>query len=210
MNEHDLIADMEKDFKKQHMGSFWRKIHGSKFQAGFPDVVAALPDVATLCEFKWCDTDRLLMGPFAYLVTEMLTGLQFAELTMLGALSETCPMRARVLVGCPITDDDSGKEYVMALGCDVADLPRYRGFSAVNVAALLLAAKETGKWNYDPAFFPDGHPRGLEFQLRATPSNEQWRVGQLVLGMRRYKVFDIREKHDPEMHEMMYGDERDA
>lgn len=191
-NEHDLIEAMCADFKNQHTGSFWRKIHGSKFQAGFPDVVCALPDVAALTEFKWCKDDRQLMGPFAYLVTEMLTGLQFAELTMLGALSDTCPLRARVLVGCEIIDeDDNNKRYELAMGCDVADLPRYRGFSAVNLAQVALVARATQAWAWDPAYFKDGlPPPGLEFQLRA--HGERWRVGALVLGMRRYQVFNVR------------------
>lgn len=197
MNETELVKDMGRDFRAQHLGAFWRKIHGDKFQAGFPDVICALPDVAALTEFKWCDTDRILMQPFGAAMAGLLTGLQFAELAMLGAIGAPCPLRARILVGCPV-ETDAGS-YEMAFGCDVADLPRYKTFSALDVINVALGAKAGGAWHWDPQFFPTGAPEGLEFQLRRSPSDEPWRVGALVLGMRRYKAFEVRTKLDPEM-----------
>lgn len=202
MNETELIKAMHSDFKSQHVGSFWRKIHGDQFMAGMPDVIAALPDVAALTEFKWCKEDKWLMMSFRDMVKHELTGLQAAELTLLSVLSETCPLRARVLIGFPVETDSAN--YEMACGFDMDDLSKYSTFSACDLASVAVAAREEDddtvvpkdRWRWDPKLFPLGSPPGMEFQLRKTPSSEHWRAGALVLGMRRYKVFDVRTKID--------------
>lgn len=212
MNEGQLIKDMEADYKEAHFGAFWRKIHGDKYMAGMPDVLAALPDVAALTEFKWEESDNLLLGPFADLVVQRLTGLQFAELQLLGAVSHTCPLRARVLIGFPV-EDHQGLSYEMACGFDLADVPKYRTFSAADLANVAVHARVTPaekwqqKWQWPKERFPLGGPIGMELQLRLAPSREKWRSAALVLGLRRYKAFEIRKVHDSEAWEAMYGEE---
>lgn len=213
MNEGDLIKAMHEDFKDQYLGSFWRKIHGGQYMAGMPDVLAALPDVAALTEFKWETTDKWLMMPFDAMIRENLTGLQAAELTMLGVIGETCPLRARVLVGFPVESETAN--YEMACGFDMCELNRFKTFSAADLASIAVFAREAAserwpeKWNFsDTKLFPYGSPLGLgmEMQLRKTPSNEKWRVGPLVLGLRRYKVYTVRKEFNPEEWDAMYGD----
>jgi len=216
MNEGDLIKAMHEDFKGQHLAGFWRKIHGDKYMAGMPDVLASLPDVAALTEFKWEDRDKWLMMPFDAMVKENLTGLQAAELTMLGIMGETCPLRARVLIGFHV-ESESGINYEMACGFDMDMLNKYRTFSALDLATVAVHARELPhtegdeswkkRWQFPKEFFPQGGPIGMELQLRKTPSSEHWRVGALVLGMRRYQVFGIRKVHDSEAWDAMYGDE---
>lgn len=219
MNETDLIQAMQADFKEQHLGSFWRKIHGDKYMAGMPDVLAALPDVAALCEFKWEEGDKWLMMPFAELVKHRLTGLQAAELTMLSVIGETCPLRARVLIGFPVESEEF--KYEMAVGFDMSVLNYCKTFSAADLAGVAVHARETAgelgdmswpdKWKFtDRNLYPYGSPLalGLEMQLRRTPSSEKWRVGPLVLGLRRYKVYKTRDTFNPDEWDAMYGDER--
>lgn len=216
MNEGDLIDAMCKDFKDAHMGSFWRKIHGGKYMAGMPDVLAALPDVAALVEFKWEDQDRWLMQPFDAMVKNALTGLQAAELTMLSVIGGTCPLRARVLVGFPVESENAN--YEMACGFDMDALKRFRTFTAADLASIAVHARETAaerwpdKWRWDmyPSLYPEGSPLllGMEMQLRRTPSSEKWRVGPLVLGLRRYKVYAERKQFNAEEWDEMYGDDR--
>jgi len=209
--EGDLIKAMHDDFKSQHLTGFWRKIHGDKFMAGLPDVLCALPDVASFTEFKWEDEDKWLMMPFDALVKHRLTGLQAAELKTLGVMGLTCPLRARVLIGFPV--ETSSNTFEMACGFDIDDLDKYRTFSACDLANVAVHAKLTrtekwqDKWIYPKELFPQGGPIGMELQLRTAGSKEPWRVGALVLGLRRYRFHEIRKIHDDEAWEAMYGDE---
>lgn len=204
MNEGELIKAMHDDFKSQHLAGFWRKIHGDRYMAGMPDVLCALPDVAALCEFKWEDRDKWLMMPFDAMVKENLTGLQAAELKMLAISGATCPLRARVLIGFPVETDT--RQFEMACGFDMDDLDKYKHFTACDLANVAVHAKlaDAEKWR-DKWQFPFPAPVGMEMQLRATPSKEQWRVGALVLGLRRYKVFDVR-THIDQADETIFED----
>lgn len=201
VTEGELIKNMHEDFRGQHVAGFWRKIHGDKYMAGMPDVLAAIADVAALVEFKWEDRDKWLMMPFDAMVKENLTGLQAAELTMLSVMGNTCPLRARVLVGYPVESDLY--QYEMAVGFDMADLNRYKTFSACDLGSVAVGAREFDRvnnpegvkncWQYDPQYFPGGvQPHGLELQLRRKGTSEPWRVAPLVLGTKRFKYFDVR------------------
>jgi hypothetical protein len=192
-NEGDLIEAMGKAFREHHAFSFWRKIHGSQYQAGFPDVLCANADGAALVEFKWCRTDRLLMGAVSNMAMELLTGLQRAELTMLGALDG--PLRARVLIGAPVEADElSGGEGELAIGFALGDVADYKTVSALDLASDCLTARARVKTPGAPVLAWPTRPAGLEYQLRAR--GETWQAARLCLGLKR---FQVKTKHDPEV-----------
>ena len=176
-DENSLVRELKSAYEDKVLVGFWRKLHGSRFQSGLPDVLVAAGDLTALVEFKWLDSEKKVFHqPASQAVVEALTPLQKQELTILDAIDG--PLRARVVVGMPFEVDAMPGETVLALGADFGTWLNVK-CTLGTIAQWHLNGRLTKNWGVSPAADVQG-------QLRAR--GEKWRAGTVVLGVRRYQV----------------------
>jgi len=185
-SENDLLHELHDHFLDQWPMAVWRKLHGDRFQAGVPDLVVALERSAALVEAKWIRSQVDAERPLAELVTKTLTGIQWAELSLLAAIDG--PLRARYLVGTTVESDDlPGGAATLAVGIDLAHLSRLGQLSLTDVAgrALLLRRPDNPM---TLMHWP------LQFHIRCR--GERWHAGHVVLGVETWGRVDAAKLED--------------
>lgn len=170
-NENSFLHEVRDAFLEDHEQiAYWRKIHGSEFQAGMPDVVAASDEAVATVEFKWVKDEATAQAPLSSAVPHLLTALQRHELNLLAALDG--PLRARVLIGMPVELPEG--EAVLAVGLDVRDAKRLTDLSLVRVAEITLEGFKEYRMDY--------HLWNAQLRRRG----ERWRAKFLMFGMKRW------------------------
>lgn len=174
-DEQGLIDELRRGFEARWPLGVWRKLHGSPFQAGLPDVLCATDVAAALVEFKWLREDADWNRPLAKLVAKLLTANQLSELASLGALDG--PLRARVLIGGEVTAPQLSHPATFALGADAVDLLSIRGdLSCADLAANALDGLESGQ----------RRDMTVCAQYQVRPRGGQFHAGYLLFGCTYY------------------------
>ncbi len=177
-DENSLIAELREDFHEVWPAGFWRKLHGSQYQTGLPDILAAHDYDAAMCEVKWITTEALLQIPLIEVMEKTLTALQSQTLKMLAA--NDSPLHARYLVGFTVEAPEVPHgEATFAAGFDLFNGKEEASkWTLADLAGIYLHAKTTSYW-------PDNTPHKIQAQLRCR--GDQWRSAPLVIGLQRIK-----------------------
>lgn len=180
-DEASLLDEMANDFREATPLGFWRKIHGSRFQAGIADVLAGTDYGCSLTEFKWAKTQAECDRPLGVLALDKLSDLQRVELASVNILDG--PLRGRLVIGTPVQVEeyDAG---VLAVGGELGDFLRVQTHSLADFARAVFYAKAMQDYSLRNEL-----PSGFEYQLRAR--GETWRSGPIVVGMRTHERVEV-------------------